>query len=369
MASRVARVFETALLPLGIVALGVLIWQIGPEDRSQIVRLVSVVQWWFVAVVIQELVAHAANTEGLLACLPLDRKRLGFWYTFAARLAGEGVNATMPTATVGGELLKISLLSRRAPPERVTAGISAAYASQALAQMLFTSLALPLALPALDLAMPLKGMIAVFVFGGVIATYWLASVARGGAFEKVHGLFQKIGIGKKGSRTHTATTRIDGAARDAHGANPRGFVVSVGYFFIGWLWGVVEIALIFHACGVEVDLVQCLAIESLSAFVDAVFFFVPGQMLTREVGLVGIIRALGMHDPAVVGLSLGLVRRGRVLVWAALGIFCLAGFRRFAGTGGSAQSVGEAAAEKRDGEGEHDGSPGGPGVVRESSAG
>src|SRR5581483_6243409 len=159
VASRVALIFEAALLPLGIAALGVLIWRIGPEERAEILRLLALIQWWFVAIVLQEIIAHAANTAGLLACLPLDRRALGFWYAFSARLAGEGVNATMPTATVGGELLKISLLSRRAPTERVTAGISAAYASQAVAQMLFTTLALPLALPALELPRFMKGLI------------------------------------------------------------------------------------------------------------------------------------------------------------------------------------------------------------------
>ncbi len=331
MASRVARVFETALLPLGVLALIVLIWQIGPDERSQLVQLMGTVKWWFLAIVLQEIVAHAANTAGLLACLPLDRPKLGFLYTFAARLAGEGVNATMPTATVGGELLKISLLSRRAPGSRVTAGISAAYASQALAQMLFTAAALPLALPALVLPPELAGfkwLIVVFVGGGLVATYFFANVTRHGTFERVHGLFRWIGLGKKGSRTHEVTTRIDDAARDAKEASPLGFMVSVIYFFVGWAWGVVEVALVFYACGQPVDLVKCLAIESLSSFVDAVFFFVPGQMGTREIGLVGIVRGLGLN-PAL-GLSLGLVRRGRVLAWAAVGIVCLAWFRRTA---------------------------------------
>jgi uncharacterized protein (TIRG00374 family) len=331
VASRVARIFETALLPLGVLALVVLIWQIGPDERAQLLHLVGTVKWWFLAIVLQEVVAHAANTAGLLACLPLDRKKLGFLYTCAARLAGEGVNATMPTATVGGELLKISLLSRRAPASRVTAGISAAYASQALAQMLFTAAALPLALPALELPAELRGLkwvIVLFVSGGVVATFFFANVTRLGTFERLHGLFRWIGLGKKGSRTHEVTTKIDDAARDAREASPLGFALSVVFFFAGWAWGVVEVALVFYASGQPVDLVKCLAIESLSSFVDAVFFFVPGQMGTREIGLVGIVRGLGLGD--ALGLSLGLVRRARVIVWAGVGIACLAWLRRTA---------------------------------------
>lgn len=371
MASRIGRIFETALLPLGVVAIGVLIWQIGPDERAEIVRLLTTIRWWFVAIILQEIVAHAANTAGLLACLPRDRGALGFWYAFAARLAGEGVNATMPTATVGGELLKISLLSRRAPADRVTAGITAAYATQALAQMLFTTLALPLALPALTLPPSFpsysKGLIVLFVLGGLVATFWFANVTRVGSFfGKTHWVFQKVGLGQKGSRTHAATSRIDDAARDAQTAAPSAFFVSVLEFLVGWTWGIAEVAIVIYACTGQVSLVQCLTIEALSSFVDAVFFFVPGQMGTREVGLTAITQALGLGAP--LGISIGLIRRGRVLVWAAVGILCLAWFRRTAQPESPPETVSqtnEVTGEKR----EHSEAPEGPSVVRESSAG
>jgi uncharacterized protein (TIRG00374 family) len=326
VAPRLVRAAETALIPLGIAAIAVLVWQIGPDERSELVSLVSLVKWWFLAIVLQEAVAHGLNTLGLLACLPLDRKKIGFAYAFGARLAGEGMNATMPTATVGGELLKISLLSRRAAPNRVTAGVSSAYASQTLAQMLFTALALPLSLPALHLRAELKWAVAVFVLGGLVAAYAMVSATRSGVFAKIHGVFQWAGIGKEGSTTHKATASIDDAARDASSADPHGFALAILYFFLAWLWGVVEVGLTFHACGKQVDLVQCLAIESLSSYVDSVCFFVPGQMGTRELGLVGILGALGLDAP--MGISLGLVRRARVLAWAVLGLACLARLRR-----------------------------------------
>jgi uncharacterized protein (TIRG00374 family) len=343
VASRIGRIFEATLLPLGVAALAFLVWQIGP---SGIVERLSHVRWWFIAIIAQEMVTHYANTAGLLACLPLDRRTLGFWYTAAARLAGESVNATMPTANVGGELLKISLLSRRAPVDRVTAGISAAYATQALAQMLFTMLALPFALPALDLPVVMKGTIVSFVVAGVIGTYVFAQMTIAGSFGKIHGVLQRVGLGKEGSRTHTATTRIDDAARSSHLADPRGFAISVLQFLVGWAWGVVEVAIILHAFGLEVDVLHCLAIESLSSFVDAVFFFVPGQMGTRELGLAGITKMLGLGAP--IGVSIGLLRRGRVLVWAAIGLLCLAWFRRI---GELSPPVVDAPKESNEGEG------------------
>jgi hypothetical protein len=326
MASRLASFFERALLPIGLVGLGVLIWGAGADNVIEKTRLVG---WWFLVVIAQEFVCHVTNTFGLLVCMPADRARLSFWRTFAARQAGEGVNATMPTATIGGELLKISLLARSVPAERVTAGVTAAYATQALAQMLFTAFALPLALPALDLPFSLRILFAIFVLGGVVATYWFAGVLRqGAAFGRAHGFLRKVGLGREGSRAHETSERIDDAAKAAHGASPNAFAASVLWFLFGWFWGIVEVALILHACGYEVNFASCLAIESLSAFIDAVFFFVPGQLATREGGLAAITFGLGLG--AEVGVAIGLVRRGRALAWAAIGFLCLGWFRHTA---------------------------------------
>jgi hypothetical protein len=329
---------ERAMLPLGVLALGVLVWGAGTDNVLGIVERVGLL--WFGIVIAQELVAHAANTFGLIVCMPRDRASLPFWRTFAARLAGEGVNATMPTATIGGELLKISLLARRVPTERVTAGVTAAYATQALAQMLFTALALPLALPALELPhvpqIALRLMAGVFVLGGLAFTYWMASVLRSGAFGRVHGLLRKVGLGREGSDAHSASERIDAAARTAHFENPRAFVASVLWFFFGWAWGAVEVAIILHAIGEKVDWPACFAIESLSAFIDALCLFVPGQIGTREGGLAAITFGIGLG--ADVGIAIGLVRRGRTLAWAALGLVCLAWFRRNPETAAAAKT-------------------------------
>lgn len=330
MASRLASWFERAMLPLGVVALGVLVWSAGTENVLGTLRRVGVV--WFVAVILQEIVAHALNTLGLLVCLPHDRERLPFWRTFAARLAGEGVNATMPTATIGGELLKISLLARDIPPERVTAGVTAAYATQTLGQMLFTAFALPFALDgfAFPHVPPLvtRLVFGVCVGGGTIFAYLAASVLRTGAFARMHWALRKVGLGTEGSSAHATSNKIDEAARAAHGASPGSFAASTLSFLAGWCWGMVEVAMILSASGYveEVTFLNCLAIESLSSFIDALCLFVPGQIGTSEGGLAAITYGLGIGADA--GITIGLVRRGRRLAWAGLGIACLAWFRR-----------------------------------------
>lgn len=188
------------MLPLGVVALGVLIWSAGFESILALLSKVGIV--WFLVVVVQEIVAHGANTMGLLVCLPRDRASLPFWRTFAVRLAGEGVNSAVPTATIGGELLKISLLTRDVPSDRVTAGVTAAYATQTLGQMFFTAFALPFVLS--DLAFPhvpplaLRVGAGVFVAGGLLFAYFAASVLRTGAFAYLHRALRLVGLGKEG---------------------------------------------------------------------------------------------------------------------------------------------------------------------------
>jgi predicted MFS family arabinose efflux permease len=89
-------------------------------------------------------------------------------------------------------------------------------------------------------------------------------------------------------------------------------------------------------------------------------------MGTRELGLTGITQALGLGAP--IGISLGLVRRGRVLLWAAVGLLCLAWFRRTATEEKAPDPIDQAAAAQEAREHDHKDAPGESSVVRESSA-
>src|SRR4030095_406486 len=67
------------------------------------------------------------NAQGWRAAFP--RRRPRFRLLFPVRLAGEAVNETTPTGTMGGEALKAYLLARLGagvPAEKILASVAAA---------------------------------------------------------------------------------------------------------------------------------------------------------------------------------------------------------------------------------------------------
>jgi hypothetical protein len=108
---------------------------------------------------------------------------------------------------------------------------------------------------------------------------------------------------------------------------------SLGCFVLGWAVGAAEIYLILRRVGDAVDWRTALALETGSVLLDGILFFVPAKVGTQEGGKVALFAALGL-SPAR-GLTVGVVRRIRELVYAGLGLVALAWL--------SARSSGDAA--------------------------
>jgi hypothetical protein len=280
---------ERIFLILGLV---IAVGAVGRLPAREIARLATDCRGSIAAVIALGFVPQILDALGLYVCLPVDRKRLGLAYTFAGRLAGEGVNTIVPTATIGGEVVKVSLLSRRAPGRAVLAGVSTAYSLDALSTLVLVGVALPSALPRLDLpAVPRLGVAGVVLLA-TLGTYVFHRIVR-----------------------HAASAR-----RTKPEASTPAFSLAFAFLFASALWQTVEVALVRRGLGDEFEPLECFAIAALSALLDAVFFFVPGNLGTREGGLAGITALLGLGAP--LGVQFALVRRLSQLVWAVAGYAC-----------------------------------------------
>lgn len=305
---------ELFLFVFGLISVPVLVSRIGAGETFE---LASRLGPWLVPLVVLGIVPHVLDTLGLFFCLPLDRERLGLAYTFAGRLAGEGVNAVLPTATVGGELIKVSILGRRAPLDRVTAGVTLTYAIDAFTTMVLTSLALPLALPRLALPLSLRLGLAALVLTGLVGTYVFLNLVRGGLLARIDGTLRRLGLLRE---------RL-GAAPGVTVVAPRAVAASALLLLASTLWGAVEVGVVRYALTGESLVGDSLAIASLASFLDALFFFVPGQIGTREGGLAGITSLAGL-GPSL-GITIALVRRMTQMAWALVGYGFFAWLQRY----------------------------------------
>src|SRR5690349_17849917 len=130
--TRAVRVLERVLLVAGIALFAFLIWELGPQTVLANLRLVG---WGIVLIIGQEIVAYLANTLGWLAAFAPPRPHLGFGRMVAARMAGDAVNYVTPTATIGGEFVRLRMLRGHADETELMASVTIAKLTQTIGQI------------------------------------------------------------------------------------------------------------------------------------------------------------------------------------------------------------------------------------------
>lgn len=306
---------ELACLALGGGLLAFTLWRIGLEGLAHDLRLIG---WGLLAILLVESLNVAFNTWGWALAFPAGERPVSARRLLAARLAGDGVNYLTPSATVGGELLRVRLLGGQVPAALRWASVSAAKLGQSVAQAVFILLGLALVLPRFAgtsawLGWLAGGATALLVAAGFV---WLV---RRGLWATVGGVLRGVGLGRllppawaePGRRLDATLGRL----------GPRRLAASLGCFLLGWAVGAAEIYLILSWVGGAVDWQTALALETGSVLIDGILFFVPAKIGTQEGGKVALFAVLGLAPAR--GLTVGVVRRIRELAYAGLGLLAL----------------------------------------------
>jgi hypothetical protein len=310
-----ARWFEVACLGAGLLILAGTLWAIGIDGLT---RDLSTIGWGLGAVFLVESLSVLFNTAGWALAFPAGERAVAAGRLCALRLAGDGVNYLTPSASVGGELVRIRLLAGRVPTGLAWASVSVAKLGQTAAQAMFICLGLALVLPRYTplspwIGWPLGGAVAAFA---AIALVWL--VGRG-LWTTLGGVARRLALVRflpgawtdPGRELDLALGRLGGAR----------VVAVLACFLGGWAVGAVEIYVILAWVGGAVDWRTALALETGSALIDGILFFVPAKVGTQEGGKVLLFAILGL-DPAR-GLTVGVIRRVRELAYAGLGLAVL----------------------------------------------
>ena len=310
-----------ALLGAGVLAF--LLYRLG---ANQVLQQLALVGWGWLVIIGQEILPILANTAGWHYTFTAPHRTVSFWELFKMRQAGDGFNYLIPSATVGGELLRINLLRQNLSIALGAASVTLAKFTQSLGQALFIALGLALAAPFAPLKpgllpwlwLVLLGCLAFLLL--ILAGLWWGMFSRIGNFLREwlpHRVERFLPVDKIGELDAYIASFLKGQQGN--------FWASTGFFALGWALGAVEVFLIFHFLGLPVDLATAITVETLSVFIDGVLFFVPGKLGTQEGGKVLIFMSLGL--PPVSGLAFGIIRRIRELAWAGVGMAFLTTFR------------------------------------------
>lgn len=239
---------------------------------------------------------------------------IGFRTLMRVRWAGESINSVLPSAYIGGEAAKVHLLHKRGVPRMHGASsVVAGKTAQFLAQVVFIAAGSIAGAGNLPPHSPARtGMVAMTALAIALVglLFWLQ---QRGMFRT---LVQILPIRALKSRADILR-QLDERIFEFYRNDRPHFALSTAAYLSGWLADSLEILLVSHLLGMPIDFTQALAVESFISVAKALGIFVPGALGVQESGIVFLCWVFGL--PPALGISYAIIRRGREVVYAAIG--------------------------------------------------
>ena len=314
------------LLPgVGLLLLGYLVGTLG---LRQILDNLLVMRWWFPAVLGLALLWHVTNSIAWGFAFPPGAFRPRLRTLFMAKLAGEAVNQLTPLANIGGEPVKAFLLKRQSPVSRSLAAVVVNKTAQIFTGLMFTLVGLGLVVAHWDLPQALPLPVKAGLGGlGLLAAALTAFLClkRRSMFSSLLTLFRRVGLGDFAARQMDSAVRTDASIGRFYGEHKARFALVMFFHALGWMLGACETYLVLEVLGAGTNFEIAFLITALTVLINTLFFFMPSNTCVQGVlegGGVFLFITLGLN-PAL-GLSLGIVKRMRKIIWISIGWLFLA---------------------------------------------
>jgi putative membrane protein len=328
-ATSAGRRRQAAALLAGAGLLGLLLYYTGLEE---LLARLGQLGWSAPLVLVPFAVINVCTTIAWRWVFPARAAaRVPLAHLYLVRMAGEAVNSITPTATVGGEPVKVQLLR----PWGVgasdgMASVVIAKTTLTVAQIAFILIGLVLLFERLH--MRLVGVLWVGLLIVVAAGFTLLLVrlqSRGPTTTVWRWLRRIAPRARLLERLEPKAHEIDERLADFYRMERGAALSSTLLNLLGWLLGALEVQLMMYLIGAPVSLGDALMVEALSQPIRATAILVPGALGTQEIGGTALCTFLGIAEAD--GAALWLLKRARETIFDAVGVLYLA--RRTAGRG------------------------------------
>lgn len=309
------RFLRGALSLAGVVLLAVLI---AENDPAAILASIRDLSWRLgLIAVFPELIVVAFDTLGWRFAFARDR--VGPGHLFFARMAGEAFNMVTPTASMGGEAIKIWLLRGRAPVHESLPSVIVAKTTITIGQGILLLVGVALATRLADADSRLLLAMQWLVGLEVLALAAFVLVQTRGMLGWGGRLLRRFGLSRE---RHAVLGRADDGLAAFYRAHRGRFALSIAFHFAGWLLGALETYLILWFLGAPVSPLTAVVIEAFGTGIRFATFFIPASVGAFEGGNAAIFVALGLSP--TLGIAFSLVRRLREATWVGFGLLAFA---------------------------------------------
>ena len=293
-------------------------WFVYRAGVSEILGAFSRLGWYAPLVLLPFLVVYVFDTLGWRFAFG-KHPSPSFPVLMRVRWAGEAINNVVPSAYIGGEAVKVYLLTKRGIPAVVATSSSVTgKIIQTLGQVVFITLGGFAGLTILPSDSPARyGMFVVAALGSIIV-FLLFRLQRRGMFAGLLALVRKFRLRFAPlERNESFLLETDDRIRNFSRTDPLHFRLSFAAYLIGWICDALEIFLVSHLIGVPLSWTEAMAIESFTSVAKALGIFVPGALGVQESGIVLLCHIFNL--PEALGIPYAVIRRGREVIYALMG--------------------------------------------------
>lgn len=311
-----------------LVGLGVLIGLFAHEGLDEMWARVVRVGWKiFGLMLLLSFFWNFCSTLGWWLIMDSSRP-VSFGKLFFIRWVGESINTVTPLMNLGGEPVKMAMLGQHQETHRATASVIVDKTLFSVASVIHMVTGVIVGLFVFDLPEQIQWiefLLLGLLVGAVVMLVTLFK--RGKTLVSVLDGAGRTGIQFK-PETRERARKVDDEMSVFYRSHRRRFWVAVSAHFAGRASRTLDFALIGIAFGMEISLWTAYAISAATVIVNTSFSFIPQQVGANEGGHAILFKAagLGWRD----GLSSGVLRRVRTLVFSMMGYAAFTVYQGFA---------------------------------------
>lgn len=312
-----------------VAGIGLLVYLVMRSGTDKLLQNAQAIGWGILLVLALAGVGHLVKTWAWRLTLPVEFKKVPFSRTLGLRLASEAIGQLGFAGQMVGDATRASLLRAELPASSIISSVALdrglfmltglVVSIAGLVTVLFKS-AIPagLRLYAIVFAIVLLALLALPVFA--VRRGWpiLSSTAR--AAGRIPWF--KDWLQRKESVILAAEQQL----LQFHTQAPGAFWASTLLNVVAHALAIGEVYLILLLMGTKVSFLDALMLEALTKLINAAGAVIPGGVGAYEGGNMAIVKLVGLTGAE--GLTLGLCRRFRSIVWAVVGGICLVYYSR-----------------------------------------
>ena len=287
------------------------------QGVPQVMAAFASAGWWIAAVAIYHFVVPLFLDALAWWSLFPRAARLSLWKLFSMRWIGESVSTLVPSASVGGDVVRARLAALHGIPIPTSAAsVLVDITLGVFVQIVFTLLGLALIVTSTGH----QGFVRPTLIGavlGVLAILGFYLGQRMGMFRFIGKMISRVASAEDWhSLVHSGHT-LDEAIRTQY-ARRSGLIGCCAWTGASLILGSGEIWIALHALGLHATIVNSVILQSMVLTISSAVFPVPGALGVQEGGYVLVGNLLGIPGDAAFALSL--IARVRELILGIPGL-------------------------------------------------